>query len=305
MHTGQTAFLPTGARNMCARFSFCVLLIVVGIAQAATSDNSGCGREAMPGSFDGTQIWRVGNAVGFSTSKLNVDADGAPNSYRIDGKGLSFTCDGVSAVVNGQALTPKSDPQHWQHLCQEAWARARETADYSNVRIFGFLTDKRGIPVSQKAGDPLPNEAYVTTTTLTIPNTPDGTQRHWVDAVQIPYIVVSHSFAKASQLVPGDVAVVYRPRTGAIAFAVYADCCALGEASVRLHQDLGNNSIELEGGVERAKKRIEDRVVTIVFPGHHTNPSTDSAAWYRQIQDVSRDALAKWGGSNRLKACAQ
>jgi hypothetical protein len=36
-----------------------------------------------------------------STPGLAVDADGAPDSYRVDGKGLSFTCDGVFAVVNG------------------------------------------------------------------------------------------------------------------------------------------------------------------------------------------------------------
>jgi hypothetical protein len=281
-------------------FVFIVFVVIVATARVASSD---CGKQIL-GRFDGTQVWRAGDAVGFSSSNLNVDADGAPNSYRVDGKGLSFTCDGVNAVINGKAVTPRSDPRHWQKLCREAWAQAQHTGDYSKVHIFGFLKDKDGHPVIQKVGDPLPNEAYVTTTTMVIPNTPEDAQRHWVDAVQIPYIVLPNSLVNALSLTPGDLAVVYRPRTDAIAFAVYADCCSLGEASVRLHQDLKSNPIKLQDGIQRAKNRIEDNVVTLVFPGHHTNPSTDSDAWYRQIQDAGKDALAKWGGANRLRACS-
>src|SRR4051812_27657769 len=56
-----------------------------------------------------------------STPGLAVDADGAPDSYRVDGKGLSFTCDGVFALVNGVVHTQKNDPQHWQALCTQHW----------------------------------------------------------------------------------------------------------------------------------------------------------------------------------------
>ena len=50
------------------------------------------------------KVWTEGKAVLFKSSKLNVDADGAPNSYLVDGKGLSYTCDGVVAVENGSAF---------------------------------------------------------------------------------------------------------------------------------------------------------------------------------------------------------
>lgn len=281
-----------------------ILLAAVTVSQALPAAISDCRRQAF-GKLDGVEIWHAGNALGFSTSKLNVDADGAPNSYRLDGKGLSFTCDGVSAIVNGRTVTPKSDPHNWQRLCQQAWTSAQETENYSEVHIFGFLTDKDGKPVIQMAGDPLPNEAYITTTKLTIPNTPDNTQRHWVDATRIPYIVFSSSFAMRAHLVPGDVAVVYRPRNGAIAFGIFADCCTPGEASIRLHEDLKNNPIELDNGVKRAKKRIEDKVTTIILPARSSSPSSDSAAWYQDIQNVGKDALTKWGGLDRLRACAK
>ncbi len=135
-----------------------VLALFISGGATPVSASSECGRQPIPGTFDGIHVWRAGNAVGFSTSKLNVDADGAPNSYRVDGKGLSFTCDGVSAMEDGRPITPSSDPQHWQQKCQQAWAHALKTGDYSELRIFGVLKDKHEHPVIQTTGDPLPNE---------------------------------------------------------------------------------------------------------------------------------------------------
>lgn len=46
-------------------------------------------------------IKEIGIARAFRSPRLDVDADGAPNAYRLDGKGLSYTCDGVSALGRG------------------------------------------------------------------------------------------------------------------------------------------------------------------------------------------------------------
>ena len=107
-----------------------------------------------------------------TTSGLAVDADGAPNSYLLNGNGLSFTCDGVFAMVEGVAHTQKNDKAHWQTLCRSHWKEAQRTGNYSQVKIVGFMQEKSGPPVVQGEGDPLPGKAYVTTTTLTIPSTP-------------------------------------------------------------------------------------------------------------------------------------
>jgi glycosyl hydrolase group 75 (putative chitosanase) len=238
------------------------------------------------------------------TAGLAVDADGAPDSYRVDGKGLSYTCDGVFAIVGGVAQTQRNNPANWQRLCREYWARATASGNYSNVRIVGFLTDSRG-PVVQGAGDPLPNSAYITTTSLTIPNTPERTQRHYVDASQIPYVVLSQAYARAQGMVPGDVVAVYRPRTDRYAFGVYGDCCSLGEASVRLHQDIGNDPISVAAdGTRRANRGIDDPVVFVAFRGQHTRPTLDSARWREEIGRVGEAALATWGGVTRLRRCA-
>ncbi len=239
-----------------------------------------------------------------STPGLAVDADGAPDSYRVDGKGLSFTCDGVFAVVNGVVHTQKNDPQHWQALCAQHWDEAQRTGNFSQLKIVGFLA-AGGRPLVQGEGDSLPGEAYVTTTSLTIPGTPDRAQRHYVNASEIPYVVLSSAFAAQHRLRPGDLVAVYRPKTGAVAYGVYGDCCSLGEGSVRLHQDLGSDPIVVTAdGTRRAKRGLADRIVFVALTGAHTVPTLDAAAWRAEIQAKGDSALQALGGIAAVKACA-
>jgi hypothetical protein len=240
-----------------------------------------------------------------STPTLAVDADGAPNSYRVDGKGLSYTCDGVFAVINGVAHTQKNDKAHWQALCKQYWARAQATNDYSHIKIVGFLRGADGKPVVQDRGDPLPGEAYVTTTSLTVPGTPASAQRHFTNANEIPYVVLSSNYAKHHRLNLGDLVAVYRPATGRLVYGVYGDCCSLGEASVRLHLDLGSNPIVTSAdGTRRAKHGIADRVVFVALPGTHTSPTLNSERWRAEIKAKGDIALAALGGLAAIEACS-
>lgn len=59
--------------------------------------------------------------VVFSTKELKVDADGAPNSYLVNGEGLSYTCDGMTAVGS----TPDTDPKGWQKKVPECLEESR------------------------------------------------------------------------------------------------------------------------------------------------------------------------------------
>lgn len=254
------------------------------------------------GNYNNKTVWKSEKGVGFISRALMVDADGAPNSYRVDGKGLSYTCDGLTAIGS----TPDTDPDNWEKKCQQGWASAKRTGNYSGLRIFGFQTDASGKPIIQKEGDPLPNQAYISTTSVAVPDGPAGTQRRWVDATQIPYVVLSDKFVKTLGVKPGDIAVVYRPSTNKLAYAVYADGGKLGEASVRLHQDIGNDPMKIDRrGVQRAKRGLEDKTLTLVFPGKTTTPTVDAVKWRAEIQQVGAQALAEWGGLSKLQACSR
>jgi hypothetical protein len=236
-----------------------------------------------------------------STLGLAVDADGAPDSYRVDGRGLSSTCDGVFAVVNGVAHTQKNDHEHWTELCKQHWNAASATGDYSQVKIVGFLTE-RGRPIVQGEGDPLAGEAFVSTTTLTIPGTSVAAQRHYVNASEIPYVVLSSAYASKHHLKLGDLVAVYRSKTGGIAYGVYADCCSIGEASIRLHRDLENDPMVTErDGTRRAKRGIGDRILFIPLSGTHTTPTQDAQAWRSEIKAKGEAALKALGGIDSIK----
>lgn len=250
------------------------------------------------------KVWTHKEAVLFKSPVLNIDADGAPNSYLLDGNGLSYVCDGVVAIENGKRITPKSNPNDWQKKCHAAWLNARATQDYSGVAIFGFQTDRKNVPLIQSEGDPLPGKAYISATSVVIPGAPEGTQRRYVDATKIPYIVLPASFVTRYKIKPGTLAAVYRKKTGLHAFAVFADGGALGEASVKLHQDLGSKPIQKIRGVERAKSRIEDMTLIAVFPNHVASPEADASVWNAKIKEKGAIALDTFGGIDALKACA-
>lgn len=250
-------------------------------------------------------VWTQGHAVLFQSGKLNVDADGAPNAYLLNGKGLSYTCDGVLAKENGKRVTPDSHPADWQKKCNAAWALATTSGNYSAVAIFGFQTGAGNRPLVQGEGDPLPGQAYVSATSVSIPGAPSGTQRQYVDALKIPYIVLPAAFVSKYQVKPGTLAVVYRKKSNAHAFAVYADGGGLGEASIKLHQDLGGTPIVRIAGVDRAKARIEDPVLIAVFPETVASPQADPDAWVSNIQEQGATALQEFGGLAQLQTCAQ
>lgn len=245
----------------------------------------------------------IGDAIAFTSRELQVDADGAPNAYLVNGKGLSYTCDGVVAIENGKRVTPTSDPDNWQYKCRTAWKQAVDSNDYSNVAIFGFLTGDDNKPVVQGPGDPFPGDAFISTTTVTITDAPRHTQRHEIDATKIPYIVLPSKVVKKFGIKPGDIAIVYRPSTEKLAYAIYGDTGNLGEGSVKLHVDLGSNPIVERGGVKRAKRGISDTVATIAFPSRTTNPSLDHEAWLSQIKSMGDKALNDFGGLDDVKAC--
>ena len=277
-----------------------LLALTALIVNSTVTAGQSCGTPAGIG-----KVWTHAGAVLFTSGVLNVDADGAPNAYLLDGKGLSYTCDGVVAVENGKRVTPKTHPKDWQQKCNASWALATKTGDYRGVAIFGFQTDKNNRPLLQEEGDPVPGKAYISATSVVIPGMPEGTQRRYVDALKIPYIVLPPAFVSKYEVKPGTVSVVYRKKTNSYAFAVFADSGDIGEASVKLHQDLGSTPIVRIGGVDRAKGRIEDPVLVVVFPARMAGPMANSDAWNVKIKEEGTAALESFGGVEKLIACGK
>ncbi|WP_158608215.1 glycoside hydrolase family 75 protein [Paraburkholderia sp. BL17N1] len=255
--------------------------------------------------FGSTPLFDYGGGIAFTVPRFEVDADGAPDSYRVDGKGLSYTCDGITALdAKGRRINKKTDPVHWQERCRAAWAHATTTKDYSHIAIFGFLTDRTtGQPLVQKDGDPLPGVAYLTTTSVSIPGVSGNVQRKWLDANLIPYIVLPVNFVSRYRVKPGAIALVYRPKTDVLTFAVYGDGGDLGEGSVNLHQALKNDPIVVSDGVRRAKQKIPDKIVVVLFPSQAPRISAHAAAWNRAIEDEGNRLLTRLGGGATVKEC--
>jgi hypothetical protein len=116
--------------------------------------------------------------------------------------------------------------------------------------------------------------------------------------------VLPAPFRKSWAIKSGAVAIVYRPKTDAYAFAVFGDDGDFGEASVRTHRDLGSDPIQLSDGVLRAKARVEDPILTVVFPSRVSAPRADVDAWVADIHAQGEEALAAFGGKSKLAACA-
>ena len=263
------------------------------------------------------KVWREGDAFGF-VSHMYVNADGAPDSYRPGGDGLSYACDGAVAYEDGGCVYPGA--ANWQPKCNAAFARAKAQAwngDFMCVFGWEMAGGRRvgnatvgGAPLIQQWGDPAPGN-YVSSTRMTIAGAPPGSQRRYVNSREIPFFVLSgklKSLTGATIGLSGSVGAVYRPSTGALAFAVAADQgpnWQIGEGSIALHRALGSEPITRINGVERAKRNITDDVVYLVFPDAVTPAKLDAAAFNSDIEARAKAAFELWGGLEKLKACAE
>lgn len=257
-------------------------------------------------------IFRVDDAYLF-VSHMHVNADGAPDAYKPDGNGLSYTCDGAVAYEGRKCVWPGRP--NWQQRCRSAFQSWQDSGyQGEHLCVFGFqVTGGRpvgnamvgGAPTIQGPGDPAPGN-YVSETSMNIPGAPRSSQRRYVNSREIPFIVLSNKVRKMISARLGDAAVVRRPKTGDTAAALYADTgpsWGLGEGSIRLHTALGNNAIMVRGGTERAKRGIADDVAYLIFTKTPITPSTDHETFRSAITETVTPKYDAWGGDGRMTAC--
>ena len=170
-------------------------------------------------------------------TKMDVDADGAPNAYGPPGKPT------LDTLSNAQL---KDDP----------------------TQIVGFVLDDDMKPVRQTAHDPYPGY-YVSTTAFCDDCAGDHERdpKRYIDATKVNYVVLG-SFGHRRGVRLGDLAAVHSTRSNKTVFAVVGDDGnqSGGEGSLHLLRALGYPFVDGRDGTAPRKE------ITIrYFP--HSNPA--------------------------------
>ena len=194
---------------------------------------------------------------------MAVDADGAYRAYHPNNR------------MGLDSIEHAGHPGNW-------WALATDTGRPG------------GKPVVQGKNDPAPGY-YVSMTALFDPSiASEHNPRRFVDAANIPYVVLPPEGFKHARL--GDFATVVNLRNGKVAGAIVADESApelpMGEGSMALARALGIDSNPRTGGVEKG-------VAYVIFPdsGSGKPRSLD------EIVAASQVHFEKWGGLQMLWSC--
>ena len=223
--------------------------------KAATNADSLCAKTQLTiiGKY---KVWKfTASSIIAFTAKMDIDADGSPRAYGPAGKGLDN-------------LTNAGKPGHW----------------------VGILADKNGAPVVQKTGDPYPG-FYVSTTTMEDRSFAKENPKRYVNAEEIPFVVLPGGVSEPGNIKVGDLAFVYNTLNDKSSFAIFADCGPegkLGEASMYLAKQLGVADNPKSGGTDKPVIRY------LIFPGsgkgEHTKRTREEI-----IQD-GQSAFDKAGG---------
>jgi len=211
----------------------------------------------------GVQVYRTAPfpAVIYQTG-LNVDADGSPFAYHPrhgSDKGLDY-------------LGNAGKPGNW-------WGIATDNGKGS------------GNPVIQNANDPAPGY-YVSTTSLQDPNFKRTDPRAYVNASEIPFIVLPLRHKNFGGHL-GDLGAVVNLKNGKIAYVIAADegpPNKLGEGSVALAKALGVNASAKSGGTSNG-------IAYCFFPGSgNRRPQT-----LAEINKTASALFSQFGGTSKLK----
>jgi hypothetical protein len=202
---------------------------------------------------------------------LKICVDGAPDAYALPGSGVK------ARDFLGNA---HKDP----HDLSSPWC--------------GVVLDEHGQPVVQQPGDPCPG-ALVSQTALQDPTHLVTSQLRYVNAIAVPYYVLSPEMERAGAHL-GDLLYcinVENMHCGAALFGDIGPHGKLGEGSPNLADALCVPSDAKRGGCDR------NAIACVAFKDSASHP-----AWPRDVSEFSAAAaglLAAWGGLSRLLELVQ
>jgi len=247
-------------------FLLSLVLTSTSTSPAAASCDAVLSRE-----YQGTKLFRLPDSTAYFyvVNRMAVDADGAPNAYHPQNRGIDALAN--AGFPNGAWRSILVvDPRH---------------PDRPFVQ-----------PDGEFAG------FFVSMTTLQDLTLPATDIHRYVDATRIPYLVFPGAFfALPGTGDFGDIAVGRQIRSGKESPAIVADKgprnAPLGEVSIRLAENLGGSNVSPRTG--RGVPR--GPFLYVVFP--KSKPSPRWPLTLEQIQQRAQNLLAALGGWERILPC--
>lgn len=225
-------------------------------------------------SYKGDQIIRLSGSktYAYQTSRMAIDADGAPDAY--------------NAANTGR-----------DHYGNAGWPG---TTWWDDILVPDPGDPSR--PYEQTTG---PYAGFwVSKTRLFDPTLPDTDYRKWVDSSRVPYLVFPGKFyASSGTGVYGDIGYAWNPKTGKGSAFIVADQGPfdhkLGEVSIALAEALGGVDVNPRNGAGMPG----GDVVYVVFTYSRRDRE---AAWpisNASIDQIAKERLDAIGGIDAVLSC--
>lgn len=221
--------------------------------------------------YRGAKIRKLPNsqAYFYAITRMAIDADGAPNAYHPQDKG-------IDALAN--AGFPKGN---WNAILVVDPVKPNEPYVQTEGEFAGY---------------------FVSQTTLQDRSLPVTDIRRYVDSREVPYIVFRGGFFSLKGTGNfGDVGAAMNIDNGKESPFIVADAgprdAPLGEVSIRLAENLGGMNVNPRTGAGIPRGRF----VYLVFPRTKSDPAWPVSS--EQLQRRTQELVASIGGWERVRAC--
>jgi hypothetical protein len=280
------------------------------VSVVATGDAPACGlsESFVHATHDGRETVLYDDGVIVFRTPYRVNTDGAPNSYHPEDPGgsrglaINTICNGANAYTSAGERVDYRQCERLIGLFREARAAGWPSSG-ARMQFYGVASSNSGsLPCIEDEG---PYAGYfVSSTSVHDPAFGICDQRRYLDALSLPFIIApGHANFRARGMNVRDLAVVYNPARERMVFAMVGDegpAQGLGEGSVALNRTLAGRSDWPTTRRETYAFGLAD-AVTVVFPDASIGPPYTN----ERIAVAGQAALARFGGTERLTACAQ